>query len=94
VFSNNARGYGRHSNIIAIDPRTFEYETHVDGSKYDFYSRANGMHEIAEFGTVIVTSSTQGRAFEVGRNGEVVFDFVTCTTPARTKPCISPRSSS
>ncbi len=80
VFSNNARSHQRginmHSNIIAIDPRTYKSRITLAGSKYDFYSSINGMHEIGEQGNVLVTSSTQGRIFEVNNNGKVVFDFV------------------
>ena len=48
----------------------------VDGAKYNFFSSINGMHQVTEHGTTLVTSSRQGRVFEVDRNGEVVFDFV------------------
>jgi len=70
------RGYGKYSNIITIDPQTLKYDILVEGSRYSFFSGVNGTHEITEYGTVLVTSSQQGRAFELDRNGEVVFDFV------------------
>ena len=34
------------------------------------------MHEVTSAGTVLVTSSRQGRIFEVNRDGRVVFDFI------------------
>ncbi len=48
----------------------------VAGSRYEFFSRINGMHEVTNAGTILVTSTTQGRIFEVNGDGKVVFDFV------------------
>lgn len=85
VFNNNVRVDGREhrgvddgkfSNIIAIDPQSLETEILLTGSKYNFYSRMNGMHEVTRAGTILVTSSTQGRIFEVNGDGEIVFDFI------------------
>ncbi len=76
VFSNNVRGVGEHSNIIAIDPRTLKSEILVAGSKYELFSLVNGMHEVTSAGTTLVTSTTQGRIFEVNGDGKVVFDFI------------------
>lgn len=76
VFSNNERGVGKYSNIIVIDPKTFAFETLLDGEKYDFRSTFNGMHQITDHGSILVSSGLQGRLFEVDRNGEVIFDFI------------------
>lgn len=76
VFSNNERASGQHSDIVAIDPKTFKSEILVDGSKYNFYSAINGNHQVTDAGSVLIASSVQGRAFEVGRDGKVLFDFV------------------
>lgn len=76
VFSNNERGVGEHSNIVAIDPGSYEHRILIDGSKFDFYSGINGMHQITDRGTILVTSSTQGRVFEVDQKGEIVFEFL------------------
>jgi hypothetical protein len=84
VFDNNARGVGEYSNIVTIDPQTLKSKILIDGSQYQFYSVINGMHELTSTGTVMVTSSTQGRIFEVNRDGEVVFDFVNRFSPDRT----------
>jgi hypothetical protein len=76
VFSNNERGVGEHSNIIAIDPGSFAAEPILLGEAYDFYSVINGAHQVTPGGGILVTSSTQGRVFEVDGKGEIVFDFV------------------
>jgi Arylsulfotransferase (ASST) len=76
IFSNNQRSERKFSDIVTIDPETMEHHIVVDGSKLDFYSPANGRHELTEFGTRYVTSSQQGWAFEVDRSGKVVSSFV------------------
>jgi len=81
IFSNNwranQRGVEQYSSIVSIDPQTHSHETIVDGGRYDFYSKINGRHQFTKYGSVIVTSSTQGRVFEVDlASGEVIFEFV------------------
>ncbi|RVU34035.1 hypothetical protein EOI86_23230 [Hwanghaeella grinnelliae] len=61
------------SEIVAIDPDTFETSVLVDGNDYGFYSRIRGKAQIIENGSIFVTSAQQGEAFEVDSNGEVVF---------------------
>ncbi len=63
------------SNLIAINPATNEVKTVLDGSKYDFHTINRGKAQLFD-GDLIVTSSKQGRVFEVDANGRVVFDFV------------------
>ena len=80
VFSNNERKHQLKmtdfSDIVAIDPDTLKTRTLVAGSKYNFYSAINGKHEITEAGTILVTSSIQGRFFEVDNTGKLVFEFL------------------
>ncbi len=76
VYSNNTRGLGEYSNIVSINPATYETDVLVKGREHNFYSAYNGMHEVTSAGTVLVTSSRQGRIFEVSREGKVVFDFI------------------
>ncbi len=85
VFNNNQRGVGNNSSIVAIDPSTFAHKTLIDGSKYNFYSEFNGNHQITEEGSILISSSTQGRIFEVATNGDVVFDFVNVYDTASNK---------
>jgi hypothetical protein len=37
------RGY---SNIIELNPFTYEYNIIVDGREYDFYTRIQGKHQL------------------------------------------------
>jgi hypothetical protein len=76
VFGNNEGTDRNFSDIVAIDPATFDAEVLVDGEKYSFYSAFNGDHQRTEFDTRVVTSTTQGWAFEIDSYGKVVFSFV------------------
>lgn len=81
VFNNNWRARWRDaelvSTIVEIDPDRNIHRVIVDGSAYDFYSAFNGHHHVTSDGTVLVTSSTQGRMFEVDLDtGEIVFEFI------------------
>ncbi|WP_170608839.1 arylsulfotransferase family protein [Ruegeria arenilitoris] len=76
VYSNNERGVGDFSTIIAIDPATYETEVLLDGEDYNFFSAFNGMHQRLPAGGLIAVSAHQGRIFEADANGQVVFDFI------------------
>lgn len=73
VFDNNM--HRPPSTIIELDPKTMSSRTLVDGAKYDLYSWVQGNHDIMPAGHVLITSSLQGRVFEVGPDGKVSFDF-------------------
>lgn len=80
IFNNNYRALRRGapeiSNIVSIDPVAQSHRVIVDGADHNFYSRVNGQHEFTPDGTVIITSATQGRVFEVDlATGAEVMDF-------------------
>lgn len=63
------------SRIVKIDPATNLVEVVIDGADYDFFTPTRG--KVQAFGdNIMVTSSEQGRAFEVNSNGEIVFEFI------------------
>jgi hypothetical protein len=64
------------SEIVSIDPDSFERTVMFDGRRSDFYTRIRGKHQLLDNGMLVVTSPQQGRAFEVGRDGETVFEVV------------------
>lgn len=76
VYSNNERGVGDYSKIVAIDPETYDAEVLLDGADHDFYSGLNGNHDMTADGGILATSSLQGRIFEVDAEGRLVFDFI------------------
>lgn len=74
IFNNNMhRGF---SSIIELNPLNFDYEYIVEGEKYDFYTWMRGKHQLVPNNGYLITSSQQGRVFEVDEQGEVVFDFI------------------
>lgn len=82
VFSNGHRGFGTrqppfHSDIVTLDPFSGERRVILNGSDHDFFSFINGRHTLTPNGILSVTSSTQGRVFEVDPDtGEIVFEFI------------------
>ncbi len=74
VFDN--RMGEEYSRIISIDPSTQEIETLVDGAEYDFYSRVRGKHHVDAKGNIFITSSMQGRFFEVDNQGRVTLEIL------------------
>lgn len=64
------------SEIVAIDPQTMRSRVVVDGRDHDFYTRIRGKHAVLPNGYMAITSSQQGRAFEVDDQGKVVLEFL------------------
>ncbi len=74
IFNNNMhRGY---SSIYELNPRSFEYDKVVKGKKYEFYTWWRGTHQRLPQGGYLITSSNQGRVFEVDAQGDVTFEFI------------------
>jgi hypothetical protein len=74
IFNNNM--HRKWSNILEIDPKTFKTKILVDGRKYNFYSCVRGKHQLLPNGGILVTSSNQGKVFEVDEKGNIVFEFI------------------
>lgn len=73
VFDNqNGRKFSR---IVEFDPATGADKTRVDGARYDFYSRIRGKQQALPGGGFLITSSQQGRIFELDGEGHVAFDI-------------------
>lgn len=70
------------SRIVSIVPGSSDVRVLFDGHANDFYSRIRGKHQMTGAGTLLVTSSQQGRVFEVERDGHVVFEMLN-TRPGR-----------
>jgi hypothetical protein len=68
VYNNRmSRDY---SEIVSINPQTFERTVVLDGRDYNFYSRIRGKQQVLDNGNMIVTSSQQGRVFEVAAQSD------------------------
>jgi len=63
------------SRIARINPATNAVTTVLDGAKYGFNTINRGKIQMFN-GDLLVTSTKQGRVFEVDKTGRVVFDFV------------------
>ena len=74
VFNNNMhRG---HSEIIKIDPKTYQTKVIFDGRVENFYTWMRGKHQVLDQGHIAITSPQQGRVFEVDQEGQVVFEWI------------------
>jgi len=73
VFNNNM--LREFSNITEINPNNYNYSFPVKGENYNFYSQIRGKHQLLNNGNFLITSSEQGRVFEVNPEGEIVFEF-------------------
>lgn len=66
----------RKSRIVEIDLRTGNAQTVIEGNEdLSFYSEKLGKHQWLSNGNLLITSSQQGRAFEVTASGEVVWEY-------------------
>jgi hypothetical protein len=74
VYNNNSP-LGPFSNIVSIDPSTYETEILVDGVEFNFFSASRGKHQVLPGGNVLITSTNQGRVLEVNSDNQVVFEF-------------------
>jgi hypothetical protein len=63
--------------VIEIDPlsREIVWEYHAP-QPTDFYTRTRGSSQRLANGNTLIAQSESGRAFEVTRDGDIVWDFV------------------
>jgi len=79
LFNNQARlavHGAKFSEIVSIDPKTYESRVIYSGEDNHFMSGWNGSHQLTRYGTRMITSSAQGWAFEVDEAGDTVFSFI------------------
>jgi hypothetical protein len=74
VFDNGT-GIGS-SRIIKIDPKIMTMNTIIAGGKYNFSSDYRGKHQVLPDGSILVSSTCQGRILEVSPSGEMVLELV------------------
>lgn len=74
LFDNNPRDEA--SRIVELDPATGEETWVFEGSDADpFYSETCGIAQRLPNGNTLVTESDYGRAFEITRKGDIVWEF-------------------
>ncbi|HEX7854192.1 MAG TPA: arylsulfotransferase family protein [Sphingobium sp.] len=64
------------SRIMSFDPATGGHRTLVAGKAFNFYTRIRGKHQSLDNGGMIITSSGQGRIFELGRDGRIASEIL------------------
>ncbi len=79
IFDNG--GETRISRVIEFDPVTQEEIWRYDGNDDgEFYTKSCGSNALLPNGNILITESDNGRAFEVTRAGEIVWEY---RNPAR-----------
>jgi outer membrane protein assembly factor BamB len=74
LFDN--KGLGKASRILEIDPVTGETRWQYVGSDAEpFFTGTCGIADVLPNDNVLITESDNGRAFEVTRAGEIVWEF-------------------
>ena len=74
LFDN--RGHRGRSSVLEIDPKTRKVEWRYMGTKeHPFFSVSCGTARRLRNGNTLITESDRGRAFEVTRDGEIVWEF-------------------
>jgi len=80
VFDNNQiapDNYGHQSRIQIISASTGEIDIWYEGSETEpFYTSIMGKNQWLEDGSLLVTDSFNGRAFQLNPNREIVWEFV------------------
>jgi hypothetical protein len=76
VFDNLGPG-GKRSRVLELDPRTQGITwSYGGGEDVDFFSKTLGSCQRLPNGNTLITESENGRAFEVTREGEIVWEMI------------------
>jgi Arylsulfotransferase (ASST) len=79
IFDNNnvaPESQGPHSRIVVLSAANDDVQVIYSGSdKQPFYTDIMGKHEWLPNGNILITESTKGRAFEINREGELVWEY-------------------
>jgi hypothetical protein len=83
IFDNRANiGGAESSRILEIDPQNAaELWSYDGGADHPFSSSVRGTKQPLPNGNMLITESTGGRAFEVTRAGELVWEYVSPPVP-------------
>lgn len=85
VFDNNniaPEQHGQQSRIMIVSARERKLTTFFEGNdKVPFYSQIGGKHQWLPNGNLLITEFTKGRAFEINRRSEVVWQYQNYVEP-------------
>ena len=79
IFDNNWRksGVQGKSSIVEFDPFTNKVAWRYSGNKKNtFYSQSCGTNQRLPNGNTLITESDNGRAFEVTKQGEIAWEYI------------------
>ncbi|HOP48063.1 MAG TPA: arylsulfotransferase family protein [Desulfobacteraceae bacterium] len=66
----------RFSQIVRINVNNYQSEVIYEGKRDNFYSHIRGNHQILPNGSILITSSNQGRVLIVNNIGKTVFELL------------------
>lgn len=76
ILFNNNKG-NKHSSVVVFNPKTDETKWKFIGTREEpFYTSSCGANQMLPNGNVLIVESNFGRAFEVNKEGEIVWEFV------------------
>jgi hypothetical protein len=79
IFDNNlvrSDPRGSHSRIVVVSARNHQVRVLYSGSaEQPFYTDLMGKHQWLPNGNILITESTEGRAFEIDPKGELVWEY-------------------
>lgn len=73
VFSNNT--FTGRSEIITVDPSTGHVVNELENGNLFFYTTHQGKHQYLPNGNLLITISGEGRAVQVTKTGQMVFEY-------------------
>ncbi|MCP4267040.1 MAG: hypothetical protein GY931_04645 [Maribacter sp.] len=80
VFDNNniaPKNYGHQSRIVIKSFKDNQSHVYYTGSKKNrFYTEIMGKHQWLSNGNMLISESMKGRAFEIDKNGNTVWEYV------------------
>jgi Arylsulfotransferase (ASST) len=79
IFDNNRlapASRDAHSRIVVVSAKNYQEQVIYSGSaKAPFFSHIMGKHQWLPNGNILITESTQGRAFEINAEGALVWEY-------------------
>jgi arylsulfotransferase ASST len=79
IFDNNhvaPESQGPQSRIVIVDARNDQMQVIYSGSReHPFYTNVQGKHQWLRNGNMLITESTQGHAFEIDPEGELIWEY-------------------
>lgn len=80
IFDNNniaPKDYGHQSRILIKSFTDNKTNVYYSGSEFNpFYTDIAGKHQWLQNGNLLITEATKGRAFELDRNGRIVWEYI------------------